>query len=57
MPTLVLIHIGESFPEYINDCIKQLQSVSDIPVHVLINDMHRHKLMGKCMTLKWFHRQ
>jgi len=46
MPTLILVHIGAEFPEYINDCISQLQSVSDIAVHVLISNIHISKIKG-----------
>jgi len=46
MPTLVLVHIGEHFPEYINDCISQLQKISEISVHVLISHSHIAKIKG-----------
>jgi len=41
---LVLVHIGDHFPEYINTCIAQLQSVSPIQIHVLISAQHTSKL-------------
>jgi len=47
MPTLVLVHIGTHFPEHINDCISQLQKITDISVHVLINKSHADKINGK----------
>lgn len=47
MPTLVLIHIGQHFPEYINDCIAQVRSVSSIPIHLLINEVNRSKVSGE----------
>lgn len=46
MPTLILVHIGTHFPEYINDCIYQLQKVTDITVHVLISRAHSAKIKG-----------
>jgi hypothetical protein len=46
MPTLILVHIGDHFPEYMNDCISQLQKISEIPVHVLISGAHSAKLKG-----------
>lgn len=46
MPTLVLVHIGVHFPEYINDCIAQVRSVSSIPIHLLINEVNRSKVSG-----------
>lgn len=46
MPTLLLVHIGDHFPEYINDCIYQLQKVTDITVHVLISGAHSAKVKG-----------
>jgi hypothetical protein len=47
MPTLILVHIGSRFPEYINDCISQLQTITDISVHVLISRSHIDKIKGK----------
>jgi len=45
MPTLVLVHIGSHFPEYINDCIRQIQYSTDISIHVLISSEHRDKIV------------
>jgi hypothetical protein len=45
-PTLILVHIGNHFPEYINDCISQLQKITDISVHVLISRVHTAKIIG-----------
>jgi len=47
MPALILVHIGNEFPVYINDCISQLQSVSDIEIHLLINNIHTTKIKDK----------
>lgn len=44
---LVLIHIGEEFPSYMNTCIKQLNSVTRISIHVLISEKHIHHLTGE----------
>lgn len=44
MPTLVLVHIGEHFPEYINDCILKLQSVTSIPIHILASQSNLEKI-------------
>ncbi len=41
---LVLVHIGPNFPEYLNDCIGQLRSVSAIPIHVILSECHRTRL-------------
>jgi hypothetical protein len=46
MPTLVLVHIGNHFPEYINDCIAQVRAVSPIPIHLLINEVNISKVSG-----------
>jgi hypothetical protein len=46
MPTLVLVHIGSHFPEYINDCIRQIQHTTNISIHVLIRSEHRDKLVS-----------
>ena len=43
MPTLILVHIGTELPEYIHDCISQVRSVSDINVHVLVEEEHVSK--------------
>ena len=45
-PTLILVHIGDHFPEYMNDCISQLQKITDISVHVLISRAHTAKIIG-----------
>ena len=45
MPTLVLVHIGSHFPEYINDCIRQIQHTTNISIHVLINSEHHAKVV------------
>jgi len=44
MPALILVHIGNHFPEYINDCICQIQRVTKIDIHVLINRIHLSKI-------------
>jgi hypothetical protein len=46
MPTLVLVHIGKSFPEYINHCIAQVCAVTKIDIHVLVDAEHAHKIKG-----------
>jgi hypothetical protein len=48
---LILVHIGDDFPSYMNTCIHQINSVSQIPVHVLINDKHISQLTGKCTAV------
>lgn len=45
MSALILVHIGDQFPEYINTCIAQIQSVTSIPIHVLISNLHATKLL------------
>lgn len=40
MPHLILIHIGPTYPTYMNDCIQQLQEVSSIDIHVLVPRAH-----------------
>jgi hypothetical protein len=44
MPTLILVHIGDKFSDYINDCILQIQSVTSISIQVLINKQHAEKI-------------
>jgi hypothetical protein len=44
MPTLILVHIGEHFPEYINDSISKAISVSKVEIHVLISRKHFNKI-------------
>lgn len=50
-PTLVLVHVGDTFPEYINDCIKQVQTVSDIAIHLLISNKHIAKIKSSKVEL------
>jgi hypothetical protein len=38
MTVLILVHIGNTFPEYLNTCIAQIISVSSIKIHLLINN-------------------
>jgi len=45
---LVLVHIGEHFPAYINDCIAQLNSVLNIQIHLLIDSKHISSVTGEC---------
>lgn len=35
MVHIVLVHIGDTFPTYLRDCIEQIQHVCKIPIHVL----------------------
>lgn len=51
MPALVLVHIGRTFPEYLNDCIAQVESVSDVSIHLLIDGIHRDKISSKRVEL------
>jgi len=44
MPTLILVHIGNHFPGYINDCISKIRSVSQVEIHVLISRIHFDKI-------------
>jgi hypothetical protein len=44
MPTLVLVHIGSHFPEYVNYCIRKAKSVSRIDIHLLISRVHFNKI-------------
>lgn len=44
MPTLILVHIGNNFPEYINDCISMIKSVSQVDIHILISKIHFNKI-------------
>jgi len=46
MPELILVHIGESFPDYLNTCIAQISSVSAIHVHVLVNRCNTERVKG-----------
>ena len=48
---LLLVHIGEEFPSYMNTCIQQVNSVSRIPVHVLIDQKHVSQLRGECTSV------
>lgn len=41
---LLLVHSGPEFPTYLNDCIAQARSVSNIPIHVLIDSIHVDKI-------------
>ena len=50
MPQLILVHVGDTFPTYINTCIAQIQSVSNIQIHVLISSQHLDKLKGGVCT-------
>ncbi len=44
---LIIIHIGEEFPQYMNDCIAQINQISQIPLHVLIDQKHISLLRGR----------
>jgi hypothetical protein len=44
MPSLILVHIGKTFPEYLNTCIEQIILVSSIQIHLLINECNIKKV-------------
>jgi hypothetical protein len=44
---LILVHIGKTFPEYINTCISQIRAVSNIEIHILISNEHNNKIIVK----------
>jgi len=46
MPTLILVHIGNHFPDYINDCIRQIQHSTTISIHLLISSEHCNKIIS-----------
>jgi len=47
MPTLILVHIGNDFFDYINDCIAQIQATTTIDIHLLISNENIYKVKGK----------
>jgi len=51
MPELILVHIGDSFPAYLNTCIAQVASVSAIRIHVLVNECHKEKVKGASVVV------
>jgi len=44
---LVLVHIGDDFPSYMNDCIAQVNVISQTPIHVLLERKHIPLLRGR----------
>jgi len=42
--TVVLVHIGDTLPTYITDCIRQLRYITSVPIHVLIARQHIESL-------------
>ncbi len=45
MPTLVILHIGEAWPHYLNDCVKQARLVNPFSTQIvlLVNQCHASK--------------
>ena len=50
-PVLILVHIGDVFPEYLNVCIAQLQQTSSIEIHVLISSKHTTKIVSQTVKI------
>jgi len=44
MVHIILVHIGDTFPTYLRDCIEQIQHVCKIPIHVLASKSVLDKL-------------
>jgi hypothetical protein len=44
---LVLVHVGDVFPDYIQDCILQIRTFSTIPIHVLFSKKHHERLSAE----------
>ena len=50
--SIVLVHIGDLFPTYINDCIKQLRFFNkDMPIYVLLEKTHHDKMTESSINL------
>lgn len=41
---LVIVHVGDSFPDYLLDCVFQISDVSKAPIHVLASSKHAPRL-------------
>jgi hypothetical protein len=49
--SFILVHIGQEFPNYINDCIEQIKKFNTCDIYLAINDMHRKKIIDKTVIL------
>lgn len=50
--SIILIHIGDLFPTYINDCIKQLRVFNEyMPIYVLLEKKHHDKITENTIIL------
>lgn len=41
---IVLVHLGNNFFDYINDCIRQIRKFNDSEIYVIINTEHHSKI-------------
>ena len=43
-PSVVLVHVGEFFLEYINDCISQIKRFNNCDIYLVMSEQHRGKI-------------
>lgn len=47
MNSIVLVHLGGQFFDYINDCIEQIKKFNNCDVYLVCEDIHKDKVLDK----------
>jgi hypothetical protein len=50
MHSIVLVHLGNQFFDYINDCIEQIKRFNNCNVYLVTEDIHRDRVLDKTIT-------
>lgn len=46
-PVIVLVHVGNVFVDYINECILQIQKFNDCSIYMVLSSQHFNKINGE----------
>ena len=50
MYSIVLVHLGSQFFDYINDCIEQIKKFNNCNIYLVTEDSHRDRVLDKTIT-------
>ncbi|MCV9931276.1 hypothetical protein OIU80_03200 [Flavobacterium sp. LS1R47] len=50
-PSVVLVHVGDVFASYINDCIEQIQKFNDCNIYLILSEKHFEMIKSKVILL------
>ena len=49
---IVLVHLGDMFFDYINDCIEQIRKFNDCKIYLIISNQHNEKILDKSIIIE-----